>query len=52
MRSIQENKRIKGFLDLDNCNFFFLTIPLSDDFAANFHVFLPKIADNSEEFHD
>ncbi len=44
--SLKEGKRVRGYLDFGNHNFFYLTIPLDAAHAAKVHVFLPKQADN------
>ncbi|HPT71982.1 MAG TPA: hypothetical protein PLE74_06845 [Candidatus Cloacimonadota bacterium] len=44
--SLNHDKRMKGFLDFGEQNFFFLTVPLDKEHAAKIHVFLPKEPDN------
>jgi hypothetical protein len=44
--SLNHDKRMKGFLDFGEQNFFFLTVPLDKDHAAKIHVYLPKEPDN------
>jgi hypothetical protein len=48
-KSMKENKRVKGYLDFGQMNFFYLTVPLDEKHAAKIHVFLPKEADNASE---
>ena len=48
MASILDKKRVQGFLDFGDNNFFFLTVPLSEGYAAKIHVFLPKEATNQK----
>jgi hypothetical protein len=47
--SVNEQKRVKGYLDFSSQNFFFLTVPLDAKHAAKVHVFLPKQPDNHRE---
>jgi hypothetical protein len=49
MKSIKEGVNTKGFLDSDDKNFLFFTIPLGDEYAAKVHIFLPKTPDNRIE---
>ena len=44
-----ENKRVKGFLDFGDCNFFYITVPLDEKHSAKIHLFLPKQPDNNRE---
>ncbi len=44
--SINYGKRMKGFLDFGDTNFYFFTVPLDENHAAKIHVFLPKEPDN------
>ncbi|MBN1232960.1 MAG: hypothetical protein JXA60_06385 [Candidatus Coatesbacteria bacterium] len=46
MKSITKKVNTKGFLDSEDRNFLFLTIPLDEEHAAKIHIFLPKQADN------
>lgn len=46
MKSIEKQVSTKGFLDSEDRNFFFLTIPIDENHAAKIHIFLPKQADN------
>ncbi len=47
--SLNEGKRIKGYLDFGSSNFFYLTIPLDESHAAKLHIFLPKEPDNQRQ---
>lgn len=47
--SMKENKRVKGYLDFGDANFFYMTVPLDEKHAAKIHVFLPKQPDNTKE---
>jgi hypothetical protein len=44
--SLNNDKRMKGFLDFGEQNFFFITVPLDKEHAAKIHIFLPKEPDN------
>jgi hypothetical protein len=47
--SLNAKKRLKGFIDFGDKNFFYMTVPLDAKHAAKIHVFLPKEPDNKTE---
>lgn len=46
MLALKDKKRVNGFLDFGDVNFYYLTVPVGDNLAAKIHVFLPKEPDN------
>lgn len=46
-KSIQTGKTISGYMDFGDRNFFFITVPLDGELAAEVHVSLTKEADNA-----
>ncbi|HBE73674.1 MAG TPA: hypothetical protein DDW31_06280 [candidate division Zixibacteria bacterium] len=40
--SFDRSKHVKGFFDFGDRNFFFISIPLGEGYAAKVHTFLPK----------
>lgn len=48
-KSLNENKRMKGYMDFGGSNFLFLTVPLDENHSAKVHMFLPKEPDNKTE---
>ena len=47
--SSERGKHTKGCFDFGDRNFFFVTIPLGDGYAAKVHTYLPKQADGTVE---
>jgi hypothetical protein len=44
LRISQEGRYSKGMFDFGEKNFFFMTLPLGDGYAAKIHTYLPKQA--------